>query len=176
MKLLVFLRTMLLAASALLPPMTVVAAAVPSVAPIRAAYFYDYMPLSHLDSLAAVGMNRAVIKWIADSLGARGTAKLRSFMGRGASLGVEIAPCFAFNAPTRLRALPTTRRYTWGAGGTVESRVACPLDSSFWRSGLLDRANEILAASPRVSRLVVDLEIYSGSRHHYDAGPCRCTH
>src|SRR5436190_17218719 len=61
---------------------------------IRASYLYDYMPAAHLDSLAAVGMNRAVIKWIGDSLNTRGAAELKSFMARGARYGIEIAPSF----------------------------------------------------------------------------------
>ena len=37
-----------------------------------------------------------------------------------------------------------------------------------------DRAVEILSAFPSATRLAVDLEIYTGTLHHYDAGPCRC--
>ena len=47
--------------------------------PVRAAYFYNYMDVDHLDSLAARGFDRAVIHWITDSLGARGTAELRAW-------------------------------------------------------------------------------------------------
>jgi hypothetical protein len=143
-------------------------------APIRAAYFYNYMPASHLDSLAVAGFDRAVVHWITDSLGATGTVQLRNFVTRGAVLGVSVAPQWALQARQRLEALPTSRRYTWGAG-TVESAVACPLDSLFWRSALLDRANELLTAAPGLERIAIDLEIYGGGRHHYDAGPCRCT-
>src|SRR6185436_13512912 len=45
---------------------------------------------------------------------------------------------------------------------------------AFWRSALLDRANEMMNVVPGVRRLAVDLEIYTGNRHHYDAGPCQC--
>jgi len=142
--------------------------------PVRASYFYDYMPTSHVDSLAASGMNRAIIKWIADSLTSRGATELRNFTTRGAARGVEIAPSWALHGPTRLKALATTRRYTWSQAKTVEPEVGCPMDKVFLRSALLDRANEIFAVAPGVKRVVVDLELYSGSRHHYDAGPCRC--
>jgi hypothetical protein len=140
---------------------------------IRAAYFYDYMSTFHLDSLAATGFNRAVIKWIGDSLGTREAGEMRGWMNRGVRVGVEVAPSWALQSRARLAALPTTRRYTWGIG-TVEPNVGCPLDSLFWRSTLLDRANEMLGVTPGVNRLAVDLEIYTGSRHHYDAGPCLC--
>jgi hypothetical protein len=52
--------------------------------------------------------------------------------------------------------------------------VGCPLDEAMWKSGLADRLNEILAADPGITRVLVDLELYSAGRHHYDAGPCRC--
>jgi hypothetical protein len=85
---------------------------------------------------------------------------------------VEVTPAWSLQAVTRLRRLATPRRYTWGAG-TTEPDVACPLDSLFWRSALLDRAHEILAAAPAVRRLALDLEIYTGGPHHY-VDPCRC--
>lgn len=140
--------------------------------PIRASYFYSYMDANHLDALAGAGFNRAVIKCISDSLGARGTTELRRFFERAPGLGVEVVPEWSLQARARLGVLPTTRRYTWG-GGTVENDVGCPVDSLFWRSVLRDRAGEVLATFPAVQRLAVDLEIYTGSRHHYDL-PCRC--
>ena len=149
-------------------------AGAPRPAPIKAAYFYSYMSQGHLDSLAAAGFNRAIIKCISDSLGTRGAAEIKSFMERGRELGIEIAPEWSLQARARLNALPTSRRYTWD-DGHVEADVGCPLDSPFWCSALLDRASEVLAAVPAARRLVVDLEIYTGSRHHYDAGPCRCS-
>lgn len=143
--------------------------------PVRAAYFYNYMSADHLDSLRAAGFNRAVIHWITDSLGTAGTGELARFATRGAAIGVEVAPEFAVQARARLAGRPAARRYTWGAAAHVESDVACPLDSLYWRSALLDRANEYLAARGDLTRLVVDLELYgSSSRHHYDAGPCLC--
>ena len=147
-------------------------AGAPRPSPVKAAYFYSYMSLGHLDSLAAAGFNRAIIKCISDSLGTRGAVEIRGFMERGRELGVEIAPDWSLQARSRLNALPTKRRYTWDHGH-VEADVGCPLDSLFWRSTLLDRTNELLAAVPAAKQLVVDLEIYTGSRHHYDAGPCR---
>lgn len=141
--------------------------------PIRAAYFYNYMPAAHVDSLAGAGFDRAVIHWITDSLGTTGTAQLRAFVDHGTRSGVAVVPQWALQAQARLAALPTARRYTWGAG-TVETNVGCPLDSLFWRSALIDRANEVLAAAPGVTRLAVDLEFYGAGRHHYDAGACRC--
>ena len=57
----------------------------------------------------------------------------------------------------------------------VEQELACPLDSAYWRCALIDHAEEILAASPDVFCLLVDLEIYFGTPHHYDRGPCRCS-
>lgn len=162
------------AALAALAALVLLPAAPPSAAaPVRAAYFYDYMGVDHLDSLAAAGFDRAVIHWITDSLGTRGALKLNAFLDRGRRVGIVVTPEWALQARARLAALPTARRYTWGAG-TVENDVGCPLDSLFWRSALLDRADEILAAAPGVTRLAVDLEIYFGGRHHYDAGPCRC--
>ena len=142
-------------------------------APIRGAYFYNYMPAAHVDTLGQAGFDRAVIHWITDSLGAAGTTQLRAFVDHGARSGVTVVPQWALQARARLVALPTARRYTWGAG-PVETTVGGPLDSLFWRSVLLDRANEVLAAAPGVTRLAVDLEFYGAGRHHYDAGPCRC--
>jgi len=151
--------------------------AAPGAPAVHAAYFYQYMPLDHVDSLAAAGFDRAVIRCITDSLGAAGATRVAAFVQRGALRHVDIAPEWALQAPTRLAALPTTRRYTWSQRGVDqrEATVGCPVDSIFWRSVLLDRANEFLAASPGVHRLVLDLEIYGGGRHHYDAGPCRCS-
>lgn len=140
--------------------------------PVRAAYFYGYMPPSHLDSLARAGINRAVVKWIGDSLGTRENAELARLSLAASRLGIELLP--AWTAQTRSRLSPGTRRYTWGAG-TVEPDVACPLDSVYWRRVLLDRPLEFLRAQPSLGRLVVDLELYHGSRHHYDAGPCLCS-
>ncbi len=142
-------------------------------APVRAAYFYHYMGAAHLDSLAARGFDRALIHWIADSLGARGAAELAAYRARGRALGIEIVPEWALQMASRLAARPADRRYTWG-GGTVEPEVACPLDSVYWRGALLDRAEEFLAVAPESSRIAVDLELYRAGRHHYDAGPCRC--
>lgn len=149
------------------------AAGAAQAAPIKAAYFYNYMPAAHVDSIAAAGFDRAIVHWITDSLGLSGEGQLARFMARGAATGVEVVPQWALQAKDRLDGLPTTRRYTWGRG-TVEANVGCPLDSLFWRSAVLDRANEILAAAPGVRRLALDLEIYGASRHHYDAGACRC--
>jgi hypothetical protein len=140
---------------------------------IKAAYFYDYLAVSHLDSLKAAGFDRALIKFIADTLDAPGARKLTAWVEHGRETGVEITPAWALQSRARLAAIRTTRRYTWGLG-SVEPDVACPLDSLFWRSALLDRANEMMTATPGLHRLLVDLEIYTGTRHHYDAGPCRC--
>jgi hypothetical protein len=140
---------------------------------IRAAYFYNYMNVSHLDSLVARGFNQAVIHWITDSLDARGSAELRALVSRGSALGIEVVPEWALQAGARLSTRPAGRRYTWGSG-LIETAVACPLDSLYWRSALLDRAEEFLRVAPETDRLAVDLEMYAGRRHHYDAGPCRC--
>lgn len=144
---------------------------------VHAAYFYHYMPVDHLDSLAAAHFDRAAIRWITDSLGTAGVTKLQAFVARGQACHVEVVPGWALQAPSRLTALGTTRRYTWSAGGaeTREASVGCPLDSAFWQSALVDRAEEVLAAAPGVRRMLVDLEFYNASRHHYDGGPCHCT-
>lgn len=143
-------------------------------APVRVAYFYDYMTLDHLDSLAHAGFDRAMIHWITDSLDARGAIKLAAWADRGAIVGIEVEPEWVIQAPARLAARPASRRYTWGPG-TIEAGVACPLDSLYWRSALLDRAEEFLRVRPGLRRLAVDLELYgSSTRHHFDAGPCRC--
>ncbi len=141
--------------------------------PVRAAYFYYYMPVSHVDSLAASGFDRGVVHFIADTLRRSDAAQLRAMVERGNRLGVEIVPQWVLDAPARMRDLGTTRRYTWGSG-RVEAEIACPMDTAFWRSALLGRADEMLAAVPGTKRIAVDLEIQHGSRHHYDAGPCRC--
>jgi hypothetical protein len=143
-------------------------------APVRVAYFYDYMSQDHLDSLAHAGFDRGMVHWISDSLDTRGAARLGMWADRGAVVGIEIEPEWVIQAPARLATRPASRRYTWGPG-TVETSVACPLDSLYWRSALLDRAEEFLRARPGLRRLAVDFELYgSSSRHHYDAGPCRC--
>ena len=141
--------------------------------PVRAAYFYYYMPVSHVDSLAASGFDRGVVHFIADTLRRSDAAQLRAMVERGSRLGVEIVPQWVLDAPARMRDLGTARRYTWGSG-RIEPEIACPMDTAFWRSALLGRAYEMLAAVPGTKRIAVDLEIQHGSRHHYDAGPCRC--
>lgn len=141
--------------------------------PVRAAYFYHYMSTGHLERLSAVGFNRAVIHWIADTLGDNGASELAAFRATATPLGIELVPQWALQQPSRVSARPAARRYTWG-GGVVESEIACPLDTSYWRSALLDRADEFLAADPQIDRIAIDLELYRGGRHHYDAGPCRC--
>lgn len=142
-------------------------------APIKAAYFYGYMSQSHMDSLAAAGFNRAVIKNVGDSLGARQLTEYRGWLDRGRRLGIEVAPSWSLQARSRLNSLPTRRRYTW-SGSQVEPDVGCPADSTFWRSVLYDRAKEMLRAFPELRHLMVDLEIYTGTRTHYDSGPCYC--
>jgi hypothetical protein len=150
------------------------AGAAAPVHPVRAAYFYHYMPADHIDLLAASGFNRAVIHLIADSLSATETQQLRGFDERGRAHGMDVVPQFLLDAPARLDGRPADRRYTWGRG-QVEP-VACPMDSVFWASALLDRAGEILTAVPGTMRIAVDLELHRGSRKHYNAGPCRCPH
>lgn len=140
---------------------------------VRAAYVYDYMPPSHIDSLAACGFDRVLVHALPDSLDAAAAAKLRSLVDRGAADGVDVVPEWLLQQASRLAARPATRRYTWGHG-TAEPTVACPLDSAYWRSALLDRLDETLAADPRVRRVAVDLELLNAGRHHYDAGPCQC--
>jgi hypothetical protein len=145
-----------------------------SEATVRAAYFYDYVSYYHLDSLAASGMNRALVKFISDTLGAKGTERLRGWMGKSDRTRVVVVPAFNLQNRVRLQAAGTTRRYTWG-GGTVEAEVACPQDSALLASIFLERAREFLAADGRVRGLLVDLEIYHGGIHHYDRGACQCT-
>lgn len=159
------------AASALRPPGARASGA--AVHPVRAAYFYYYMPVAHVDSIAASGFDRAVVHFIADTLRRGDAAQLRALIERGNRLGVTVVPQWVLDAPARLRDLGTHRRYTWGSG-RVEGEVACPLDTAYWRSALLGRAAEMLAAAPGTTRLAIDLELQHGTRHHYDAGPCRC--
>jgi hypothetical protein len=144
-----------------------------SAAPVRAAYAYDYMPPSHVDSLAAAGLNRVLIHWLPDSLDAGGRTRLRAWVDRGVATGVDVVPEWLLQQKSRLAARPAGRRYVWGRA-VRESTAACPLDSAYWRSALLDRAEEFLAADPRVRRLAVDLELLGAARHHYDAGACHC--
>ncbi len=139
----------------------------------RAAYFYHYMDPSHLDRLADARFDTAVIHWIPDTLGVRGRLELQAFVARARSTGIEVVPQWILQQPTRLAGSPPDRRYTWGQG-VVEHDQPCPLDSAYWRSALLDRAEEMLAAAPGTKRLAVDLEFWKGGRHHWDAGPCRC--
>lgn len=143
--------------------------------PGRAAYFYHYMSASHVDSLAAAGFDTAVIHWIPDTLGVRGAAEWKAFAARGLATGVEIVPEWSLQQLSRLAASPKDRRYVWG-GGVVEPDTPCPLDSSYWRSALLDRVEEWFAVAPGIRRVALDLEHWKGRRHHWDAGPCRCPH
>ena len=142
-------------------------------APAKAAYFYHYMPASHLDSLAARGFTRALVHWNTDSLDTRGRIELDAFTRRAHQLGLELVPEFVLQAPSRLAARPPARRYTWGRR-RIEAEIACPLDSAYWTSALIGRFEEFLEAQPTLTRLAVDLELYRGSLHHYDAGPCQC--
>jgi hypothetical protein len=140
--------------------------------PIRAGYLYSYVSTFHLDSLAGAGFNRAIVKVIANPLDARSTGELRAWMERARQVPVEVMPAWALQSPARLAALSTGRRYTWGSG-TLEPRVGCPLDRPFWRSAWLDRAAELRQQAPGARGLVLDLEIYTGTPHHY-LDPCRC--
>ena len=141
-------------------------------APVRAAYFYNYMRMGHLDSLRAHGFDRAVIHWIPDSLGVQGALDLDRYASRGLALGIGITPQWSFQSPARLASRPWARRYTWRAGR--EPDVPCPNDSLYWRSALLDRADEFLTGGRGIARIAIDLELYRAGRHQYDAGPCRC--
>jgi hypothetical protein len=140
---------------------------------IRAAYFYDYMTPGHVDSLADVGFNRALVRMIADSLDTQSRG-ITEFIARGQRRGVSIVPDFLLQAKGRLNALPTKRRYVWGVGHR-EANVACPLDTSYWVSAFLDRTDEVLEALPGVQAIAIDLELYEAGRGHYDAGACRCS-
>lgn len=141
----------------------------------RAAYFYHYMEPGHLDRLAGVRFDTAIIHWIGDSLGTRGQRELAAFMDRGRTVGVTVVPQWSLQQPGRFVVSPDSRRYTWG-NGRIERSIPCPLDTAYWRSALIDRADEMLAAAPRARRLAVDLEFWVGGRHHWDAGACRCPH
>ncbi len=140
----------------------------------RAAYIYDYMPAAHVDELAQAGFNRLLVHWIADSLDSAGAASFKGMSDHAEARGIDIVPEWLLQQKTRLAPRPITRRYTWGHG-VVEPTVACPLDSAYWRSALLDRAEEWLAADPRIRHLAVDLELLGAGRHHYDGGPCSCS-
>ena len=139
----------------------------------RAAYFYHYMEPAHLDRLAQAGFDTAVIHWIGDTLGVRGARELAAFVERGDAVGITIVPQWILQQPSRLASSPRDRRYTWGTG-IVERDIPCPLDTTYWRSALLERADAMLAAAPRTRRIAVDLEMWTGGRHHWDAGACRC--
>ena len=141
---------------------------------IRAAYGYDYMPATHVDLLAQAGFNRLLVHWIPDSLDSAGAAHLRDLVDRGSVRGVEIVPEWLLQQRARLAARPLSRRYTWGRA-RVETDVACPLDSLYWRSALLDRAEEWLTADARIRHLAVDLELLGAGRSHYNGGPCCCS-
>lgn len=143
-------------------------------APIRAAYFYDYMPPSHIGSLAAAGFDRVLVKFSDDSLHSQALARVRAMGALAHQRGVRFIPAFNLQSRSRLAASGTSRRYTWGDGDRVEYELACPLDSAYWHSVLIERAREFLALSPDVGGLVLDLEVYFGDAHHYDRGPCRC--
>jgi N-acetylglucosaminyl-diphospho-decaprenol L-rhamnosyltransferase len=156
-----------------LPPGRTVLAQREKAPPARVAYFYSYMGAAHLDSLAAHGFTRAVVHWITDSLDARGRSELGALTARASSLGMEFAPKWLFQASAHLSERPAGRRYTWGQG-VVEPDVPCPLDSTYWANALFGRAEEYLAAAPSLQRVAVDFELLRGSRHHYNAGPCRC--
>jgi hypothetical protein len=146
-----------------------------AVAGRRAAYFYHYMEPSHLDRLAASGFDTAIIHWIGDTLSVKGARQLDAFVARGTAVGIEVVPQWILQQPSRLPKVPADRRYTWGRG-TVERDIPCPLDTTYWRSALLERADEMLAAAPGTRRIAVDLEMWAGGRHHWDAGACRCVH
>jgi hypothetical protein len=152
-----------------------VAAAAPAGArtPIRAAYFYDYMPLDHVDALAAARFNRGVVRLIPDSVGSDLAERLGALCARGRSLGLLIVPDILVQSRVRLAALPTTRRYTWGHG-QAEPAIGCPLDSLHWQSALIDHLDEVIAAVPGLTAVAVDLELYDAGRKHYDGGACRC--
>jgi hypothetical protein len=158
--------------AAILAP-CVAGAALASTPPIRAAYVYDYMDASHIDSLAAARFNRMLMRMMGDSLDSARVTQLGIRVERGRQLGVEVVPDWPLQSRKRLEALGSRRRYTWGIGN-VESGVACPLDSLYWRSALLDRAEEVLSSVPGIQRLAIDLETHSAGVTHYDAGACRC--
>jgi hypothetical protein len=141
--------------------------------PVKAAYVYEYMPATHVDSLAARGFDRAIVHWLADSLDTGGRARLAALAARGHALGVDLVPEWLLQSPAFVAARPPGRRYTHGRG-VVEPEAACPLDSVYWKRALFDRAGEFLDAEPGITRLAVDLEIWRGTLHHYRAGPCRC--
>jgi len=142
--------------------------------PIRAAYFYGDMPASHVGSLAMAGFDRGLVKFSADSLTDQSRDRLLELVGAAVESRMALVPSFNLQSRSRLLALGTPRRYTWGPGYHVERDIACPLDSAYWRSALIDHAEEFLAAAPEVSCLLLDLEIYFGRPRHYDRGPCRC--
>ena len=119
----------------------------------RAAYFYHYMEPSHLDRLAASGFDTAVIHWNGDTLGVTGVRQLQAFVAKGQSVGLEVVPQWILQQPSRLSLAQPDRRYTWGRG-TVEHSIPCPLDTTYWRSALLERADAMLAAAPRTRRAV----------------------
>ena len=156
-------------------PLLLLAAGPTGAEPSRVAYFYHYMGAAHLDSLAGAGFDGALIHWIPDTLGTGGARELQAFVARGQALGIEVVPEWSLQQPSRLSASPALRRYTWGVGLSGSS-VPCPLDSAYWRSALLKRADEMLAAAPGTRRLAVDLELWQGTLHHWDAGPCRCAY
>jgi hypothetical protein len=139
---------------------------------VRAAYAYEYMPASHVDSLADRGFTRVLVHAITDSLDPAAAARRAAWRARGAARGVAVVPEWAWHARARLSALGGARRYAPDDGRTSDE-VPCPLDSAYWRSALLDRAEEYLADGP-AEELALDLELYWGPRHHLDGGACRC--
>jgi hypothetical protein len=102
-----------------------------------------------------------------------GARELDAFAARGHELNVQVVPQWALQNESRLAARPASRRYVWGHQ-SAEPDVPCPNDSLYWRSALLDRADEFLGGRPGLTAVALDLELYRGHRHRYDAGPCRC--
>ena len=139
--------------------------------PIRAAYFYSYMPFDHLDRLAEAGFNRAIVKFIGSSMGPDAIARLKAWMARGARVSVEVAPTWNLAARGIASHLPNGRRYA--PEGRIVPEIGCPLDPELWDRALIGRAEDILRAVPDVKRMVVDMEVYGVGFHFYDRA-CRC--
>lgn len=139
----------------------------------RAAYLYHYMSTGHVDTLVRSGFGRVILRMVGDSVTTTMARQVQEWVDRGRERGVVVVPDILVQAPESRRLDGTSRRYTWGLG-RVEDAIACPLDSLYWRSALLDHSLELLDAVDRVSRIAWDFELYTGSRKYYDAGPCRC--
>lgn len=142
--------------------------------PIRGAYFYFYLPLDHLDALAASGFTTGLIKYFQPSFSADVLADAARKRARADSLGLDLFLTLNVHNRDLLASGASSGRRFRDRRGTVHDSVPCPADTMYWSAFVAAMMAPMAHATAAPARIALDLELYDSGIAHYPPGPCTC--